>query len=207
MSNDSERSIAPQSVTRVLQILDVLSAAERPVGLAELSRTLNTPKSSLAALLRGLVESGFVIASDSTYRLGARAFGLGSALVEARRRLQTSDIIREGMHNLNLRSGETVLFAVQDDDDAGTMTYVDMVESRTAIRFSVKIGDRRPLYCTAGGRFFRHAPTTTCGATSTRRGSTGWHLTRKPTGQSSCRRFCAPARSMWQGRPMRPPKA
>ena len=32
------------------------------------------------------------------------------------------------------------------------MTYVDIVESRNAIRFSVTVGDRRPLYCTAGGR-------------------------------------------------------
>ena len=152
MRKDAVRSIAPQSVTRVLQILDALSTADRPIGLAGLSRALNTPKSSLAALLRGLVDTNFVIFSEGAYRLGASAFGLGSALVEARRRLQTSDIIRDGMRYLNNRSGETVLFAVLNNDDACTMTYVDIVESRNAIRFSVTAGDRRPLYCTAGGR-------------------------------------------------------
>jgi DNA-binding IclR family transcriptional regulator len=159
MRNDAGRSTAPQSVTRVLQILDALSGADRPLGLAELSRALGTPKSSLAALLRGLVDSQFVIVAEGAYRLGPSAFGLGSALVEARRRFQTSDIIRDGMRHLNARSGETVLFAVADGDDAGTMTYVDMVESRNAIRFSVHVGDRRPLYCTAGGRALLSART------------------------------------------------
>ena len=83
--------------------------------------------------------------------MGPGAFGLGSALNEARRRLQSSDQVREGLRRLADRSHETVLFAVRDK--AGdTMTYVDVVESRNAVRFSVAIGDRRPLYCTAGGR-------------------------------------------------------
>ena len=32
------------------------------------------------------------------------------------------------------------------------MTYVDVIESPNAVRFAVSVGDRRPLYCTAGGR-------------------------------------------------------
>jgi DNA-binding IclR family transcriptional regulator len=56
------------------------------------------------------------------------------------------------MRDLSERSGETVLFAVLNSENSGTMTYVDIVESRSAIRISVTIGDRRPLYCTAGGR-------------------------------------------------------
>lgn len=121
------------------------------MSLADLSRSLDTPKSSLAALLRGLAETSFVIAADGVYRLGPGAFGLGSALLEARRRLQSSDLIRDGMRRLSERSGETVLFAVRDRD-AGMITYVDVIESRNAVRFSVAVGDRRPLYATAGGR-------------------------------------------------------
>ena len=105
----------------------------------------------MAALLRGLAEEDFVVSSEGAYRLGPGAFGLGSALLEARRRFQSSDLVREGMRRLADRSGETVLFAVRDED-AETMTYVDVIESRNAVRFAVSIGDRRPLYCTAGGR-------------------------------------------------------
>lgn len=148
---DEGRTAAPQSVTRVMQIIEALCASPDPVSLADLSRALQTPKSSLAALLRGLGDIDFVVASTGAYRLGPGAFGLGSALLEARRRVQSSDLIRDGMRHLAERSGETVLFAVRDGQSE-MLTYVDVVESRNAVRFAVAIGDRRPLYCTAGGR-------------------------------------------------------
>lgn len=142
---------APQSVTRVIQILEALCASERPLSLADLARVLGTPKSSLAALLRGLADEDFVIGADGVFRLGPGAFGLGSALIAARRRLQSSDLVRDGMRRLAERSGETVLFAVRDEGGT-SITYVEVIESRNAVRFAVSIGDRRPLYATAGGR-------------------------------------------------------
>jgi DNA-binding IclR family transcriptional regulator len=151
MLADDRRLNAPQSVTRVIRILEALCASPKPVSLADLSRVLDTPKSSLAALLRGLAEEDFVVAADGAWRLGPGAFGLGSALMEARRRFQSSDLVRDGMRRLAERSGETVLFAVRDRA-ADTMTYVDVIESRNAVRFTVSVGDRRPLYATAGGR-------------------------------------------------------
>jgi DNA-binding IclR family transcriptional regulator len=151
MLAEDRRLNSPQSVTRVIQILEALCASPRPMSLADLSRALDTPKSSLAALLRGLAETSFVVAADGVYRLGPGAFGLGSALLEARRRVQSSDLIRDGMRQLAERSEETVLFAVRDKE-AGMITYVDVIESRNAVRFSVAFGDRRPLYSTAGGR-------------------------------------------------------
>jgi DNA-binding IclR family transcriptional regulator len=152
MRNDTARSNAPLSVTRVLQILDVLSTTEQPINLTRLSQALSVPKSSLVALLRGLVEADFVVFSEKAYQLGPRAFDLGGAMVDARRRRHTSDNIRDAMRDLNKRSGETILYAVLNTDDSTTMSYIDIAESRNAIRISVTIGDRRPLYCTAGGR-------------------------------------------------------
>jgi DNA-binding IclR family transcriptional regulator len=151
MLTDDRRLHSPQSVTRVIQILEALCASPGPIGLADLSRGLDVPKSSLAALLRGLAAADFVVLSEGAYRLGPSAFGLGSALLEARRRFQSSDLVRDGMRRLAERSGETVLFAVRDEG-AAALTYVDVIESRNAVRFAVSVGDRRPLYCTAGGR-------------------------------------------------------
>jgi DNA-binding IclR family transcriptional regulator len=148
---DDRRINSPQSVTRVIHILEALCASPEPLSLADLSRILTTPKSSMAALLRGLAEAGFVTGADGAFRLGPGAFGLGGALQEARRRVQSSDLVRDGMRRLAARSGETVLFAVRDED-AKTMTYVEVIESRNVVRFSVSAGDRRPLYSTAGGR-------------------------------------------------------
>lgn len=148
---EERAATSPQSVTRVIRILEALCASPAPMSLADLSRALNAPKSSLAALLRGLADEDFVIVSDGVWRLGPGAFGLGSALLEGRRRLQTSDIVRDGMRRLAERSGETVLFGVRDEDGE-TLTYVDVIESRKSVRFIVPVGDRRPLYSTAGGR-------------------------------------------------------
>lgn len=152
---EERASQSPQSVTRVIRILEALCASDEAMSLADLARRLDAPKSSLAALLRGLAEEGFVIASDGAWRLGPGAFSLSSALLAARRRLDSSDLVREAMRRLSEGCGETVLFGVPDANASGggdTMTYVDMVESRNAVRFIVPLGDRRPLYATAGGR-------------------------------------------------------
>lgn len=151
MSSDERPAQSPQSVTRVIRILEALCASAEPMSLADLSRALHVPKSSLAALLRGLADEGFVVAADGAWRLGPGAFGLSSALLEARRRLQSSDLVREGMRRLAERCGETVLFGVRDEDGE-TLTYVDVIESHKTVRFIVPVGDRRPLYSTAGGR-------------------------------------------------------
>ncbi|GLK43573.1 MULTISPECIES: IclR family transcriptional regulator [Novosphingobium] len=145
------RGGSPQSVTRVIRLLEALCVSTEPVSLADLSRRLSTPKSSLAALLRGLADEDLVVATEGAWRLGPGAFGLGSALTEARRRLQSSDLVRDGMRRLAARSGETVLLAVGDQDH-GMITYVDLVESSNVVRYTVSIGDRRPFYATAAGR-------------------------------------------------------
>jgi DNA-binding IclR family transcriptional regulator len=151
MPSDERGAQSPQSVTRVIRILEALCTSPGPMSLADLARALGAPKSSLAALLRGLSEEGFVVAADGAWQLGPGAFGLSSALLEARRRLQSSDLVRDGMRRLAERCGETVLFGVRDEDGE-TLTYVDVIESRKTVRFIVPVGDRRPLYSTAGGR-------------------------------------------------------
>lgn len=150
-AGEERRSGSPQSVTRVIRLLEALCASSEPVSLADLSRRLDTPKSSLAALLRGLADEDFVVPADGAWKLGPGAFGLGSALAEARRRLHSSDLIRDGMRRLSERTGETVLLAV-GDQDGDMATYVDLVESRHVVRYLVAVGDRRPLYASAGGR-------------------------------------------------------
>lgn len=151
MASDERGTQSPQSVTRVIRILEALCASAGPMSLADLARALGAPKSSLAALLRGLADEGFVVATEGAWQLGPGAFGLSSALLEARRRLQSSDLVRDGMRRLAERCGETVLFGVRDEDGE-TLTYVDVIESHRTVRFIVPVGDRRPLYSTAGGR-------------------------------------------------------
>jgi DNA-binding IclR family transcriptional regulator len=143
---------APLSVARVLQIIRVLSQSDDPLSLAELSRRLATPKTSLIGLLRGLIDMNYVTFSDGNYRLGGSSFELAGSVLSARQRKHLNDYIRAGMTDLSTQTGETILYGVLSGDRPEMMTYVELVESRSAIRISVGIGDRSPLYCTAGGR-------------------------------------------------------
>lgn len=152
MMKKADSGKAPLSVARILQILKVLSLADEPLGLAELSRQLGTPKTSLIGLLRGLVDMNYVTFADGAYRLGGASFELASTVLSARQRLHMGEYVRAGMNDLCKRSGETVLYGILTDDDPPAMTYIGLSESRSAIRISVGIGDRSPLYCTAGGR-------------------------------------------------------
>lgn len=154
MAGETTSGGPPLSVARVLQILKVLSASDQPLSLAELSRRLSAPKTSLIGLLRGLVDMNYVVFSDGAYRLGGSAFELASVMLGARQRQHMGDYIRAGMNDLSKRTGETVLYAVLTGDDPAMITYVGIVEGRGAVRISVGIGDRSPLYCTAGGRVF-----------------------------------------------------
>lgn len=150
---------SPQSVTRVIHILEALCASPKPLGLAELARDLATPKSSLSALLRGLADLNYVVAQDGAYQLGPGAFGLGSALLEARRRFPAAEMLRAAMRKLAENSGETVLFCV-GDQDRQTMTYVDVIESRNAVRFPCRWGTAaRFMPRQAGGPCCRHGRT------------------------------------------------
>lgn len=111
---------------------------------------------------------------------GRGGVGPGSALAEARRQFQSSDLVRDGMRRLADRSGETVLFAVGDADD-GMLTYVDIIESRNSVRFAAAIGDRRPLYSTAGGRALAALPETVLRAYLDRIGRNGRPARPRPT--------------------------
>ena len=55
------------------------------------------------------------------------------------------------LHEAEARSGETVVLAVIDRS-AGTLTYIEIVESQRLVRYSVPVGTTRPLYATSSGR-------------------------------------------------------
>jgi hypothetical protein len=75
---------SPMALTRVLHLLRLL--AERPGGmaLAPLSLALQSPKTSVLSLLRGLTARGYLLRGETGYRLGPESLALGALLVSAR---------------------------------------------------------------------------------------------------------------------------
>ncbi|MBV9701671.1 MAG: IclR family transcriptional regulator, partial [Methylobacteriaceae bacterium] len=142
-----ESAAAPRAIARLLAIFDVIATKPEGMTLAELTAALNVPKSSLLALLRPLTNSGHLEHAFGRYMLGRQIYRLASHIVSTRK---FGMIIKDILVDLAEESGETAILATLDRT-AGSMTYVDVVESKNFIRYAVPAGVTRPIYCSAGG--------------------------------------------------------
>ncbi len=136
------------SLTRVLQLLQLL--ADQPLGmaLAPLCVSMNAPKTSVLSLLRGLTAHGYLQRNDAVYRLGPKSFSLGASLVSA----SSLDVVAMPfLREAVARSGETALIA-KINRAAGQLIYSAIIESTRTIRYAVPAGTTRPLFASSAGR-------------------------------------------------------
>jgi DNA-binding IclR family transcriptional regulator len=152
----AEREVSgPRSLTRLLGIFDVLAKSPDGMSLAELNVALESPKSSLLNLLRPLVAEGFLMHDAGRYRLGPSIFRLSAGVMAA---WNFSKLLHPFLVELSKSTNETAYIGVLDVEHK-EITYVDVIESEQSVRYSMHIGLRRPLYCTAAGRvLLAHAP-------------------------------------------------
>ncbi|AWQ07664.1 transcriptional regulator, IclR family, C-terminal domain protein [Bordetella bronchiseptica E014] len=138
----------PRSLLRILGIFEVLAHRAGGVTLAELSAALEAPKSSLLLLLRPLVAHKYLVHASGRYELGASIFKLSAEVLAS---AGITRILRPYIEQLAARCEESVFLALIDKE-AKTVTYVDGIDSRQAIRYSVPIGTQRPLHVSAAGK-------------------------------------------------------
>lgn len=147
-ANGTERGFGPRSVLRVMDILQALAAEPEGLTLARLSSELRLPKTSVFSLLRALEGGGYVRGDDGRYTLGDQALKLGASLGQARSFPRSARPVLEW---LAAETGETILLGVLSEE-GHEISYVDVIESEKPLRFAVRIGNRRPLYCAAAGK-------------------------------------------------------
>jgi DNA-binding IclR family transcriptional regulator len=146
---DPARPARHRATDRVIDILELAAASGEGLALKDVSRGVETPKSSLLPLLRTLTSRGYLEQGQAgEYRLGPKAVELG---VRSRGRQALVEAARPALEALMRRTGETVFLAILTGDGTG-ITYVDKVESEQIIRYSSGVGDRRPLHATASGK-------------------------------------------------------
>jgi DNA-binding IclR family transcriptional regulator len=139
---------AVKSAARTLEILERLAGAGERQTLAQLTRDLGIPKSSLRALLQTLERHGWVAADadGGRFGLGVRALLVGAAFVD------TDDVVTAAADTLDRLaqvSGETVHLARLDGND---IVYLAKRESRHPLRLFSAIGRRLPAFATALGK-------------------------------------------------------
>ncbi|WP_432826144.1 IclR family transcriptional regulator [Dactylosporangium sp. CA-092794] len=118
------------------------------LGVSEIARHLDIPKSAVHRTLAALLEVGLIErdADSSRYRLGSRAATLAMAA------LGVPDVRTSALpylQELSQLTGETATFTLMI---ANERVYIEQVASPQDVRMSVEIGRRYPLYAGASGR-------------------------------------------------------
>lgn len=138
-----------KSAVRVLELLELLASVGEALGVSDVARTLDLPKSSAHMLLASLESRGYVV-DDGMRRFalhpalrgdGQRwAGGFRGALLRA---------ARPAMQQLADASHESVLLAVLRPDLH--MEYIEKVVSRSELRIDTTLGTPKPLHATSAG--------------------------------------------------------
>ncbi|MCY6957717.1 IclR family transcriptional regulator [Clostridium brassicae] len=137
-----------QSVDRSLSILEVLSDYENGLGITEISEKVNLHKSTVHRLLATLIYKGYVEQEDKAnkYKLTLKLFELGNKKIQ---KMDLVTVTRPYLKELVEKTNEVVHLVVREGTE---IIYVGKEESQNTIRTHSRIGNRRPLYCTAVGK-------------------------------------------------------
>lgn len=137
-----------RSIDRCFDIIEMLVDSGREMSLAEISRNLDAPKSTVLTIVRTLAARGLLALDEErkVYRLGlgfarfARHVG-EPATLEA--------IARPHLEKLTHDTGETTTLALVEGH---SVFYSCAVQGSQVIQYVVPIGVARPLHCTASGK-------------------------------------------------------
>lgn len=138
-----------QGVKRTLAVLEAVAGFGRPVGVGELARQLDLPKSTVQRLLWALSEAGWIRSDgeeQTRWSLTSRALIVGQ---QGSREGALREAALQPMRALRDLTGETVTLQVPGPDF--TMVQIERVDSEQAVRTFVALGAKWPLSTTAGG--------------------------------------------------------
>lgn len=149
MIRDDSPEKVPASVRSVERTLDLLVALERagqPVGLADLSRSVDLPKPTAQRLLSVLERRGFVRKERRTYQLGTGIVTLAGAFLSGDSLARAAQPILEELCAL---ARETTSLQVRHGTDR---VVIQRIPSPHSLGYRLRIGQRLPLYIGAAGQ-------------------------------------------------------
>ena len=139
---------AVKTVGKVLDLLEHLAAAGRPVSISELASMTGFNISTAHRLMQTLARRSYVEQDRSTraYSLGSRLLELGSAYSGS---LDLVGAARPRLEELRDRAGETVHLAILRERD---VVEICTAAGRQAVTVTRGTGRRDPAHCTATGK-------------------------------------------------------
>lgn len=142
-------SSSNQSIDRAFKVMEELSKSKDGLGVSELSRLIDLPKSTTYRILSSLVSNGFARQDITTekYRLGNKILQLAGTLLK---NMDLRTIARPYIEKLSRETDQIVHLGAMED---GIAFYLDKVESsKLTISMYSNIGREIPLYCTGVGK-------------------------------------------------------
>ena len=127
-------------------ILECFEIDDVNLSLTEISRRTGISKPSVHRLNQELLEWGMLERSGQEYRLGLRAFELGSRVPRFR---VLRDAVRPYMESISFATRETVHLAVLDGLD---VLYLEKIVGTPQAARPSRIAGRMPLHATATGK-------------------------------------------------------
>jgi DNA-binding IclR family transcriptional regulator len=137
-----------RTADRTLDIFESFAKRQKPTTVSDLARELSLPMSTCFSLVRTLVDRGFL------YYLHPRgAFYPTRRLIHVAEAIAQHDPISQRvvafLEELRDRTGETVVFGKLQGIG---VVYLEIVESRFPIRYTMNIGVVRDLHATSIGK-------------------------------------------------------
>ncbi|KQQ94672.1 hypothetical protein ASF62_11460 [Leifsonia sp. Leaf325] len=131
---------------RVTAVFDAFGDHDEGLGISELARRANLPKSTVSRIAADLVTQRFLDRDGDRLYLGVRLFELAMA-VERPRRLRHAAL--PVMTDLRDVTGHSVQLAVLEDDD---VVFVMVMRGGPESKPAVRVGERLPARGTALGK-------------------------------------------------------
>lgn len=142
------RTSSVATVDRLVQVVECFSGERRTWSLADLSASLDLPKSTLHRFLISMETHGILRRdpTDKLWRLGYRLVTWGQ-LAEGSTGL--NDIARPIMEQIAAETGETVTLTVYEKQE---VVCIDKIDARHSVRLALEVGDRRPPHAGASAK-------------------------------------------------------
>lgn len=145
----AQRREKGSSITRVLEIIEAISHAERPMSPAELSHLLDIPKPSIHRLIQQLEADNYVqINMRGLLVPGDRMHSIALGVLHSSR---FSALRQAILQNLADTIGETCGIAIPNGTD---MLYYDRIQTNWPLRIHLPVGSHTPTWCTASGKLY-----------------------------------------------------
>ena len=135
---------------RLINVLEALASHSEGYTLSELSRVIDTPKSTVHIIIKHLLESGHISLHEDTKR-----FSKGPALVRLAFRIANGIKVQQlaipFLEQLSRETTQDVYLATR----SGTQViYVSKVEGTHSLRLNIGLGIPKLMHCTASGKVF-----------------------------------------------------